>query len=95
MLVDSEIIAARVESGNLLAKAGFRDIAPTDLARDYAGLTFKDILLRIERRRPGAAGKGLIAEAEKLSRSGGSRGDVRAIGVPWNCLWRRCERRNA
>src|SRR5690606_18512306 len=46
VLVDSEIIAARVEA-ELLTAAGF-EITPEELARTYAGLTFKDILLRIE-----------------------------------------------
>lgn len=46
VLVDSEIIAARVEA-ELLTEAGF-GISAEELAQTYAGLTFKDILLRIE-----------------------------------------------
>lgn len=46
VLVDSEIVAARVEA-KLLSAAGF-EITPEELARTYAGLNFKDILLRIE-----------------------------------------------
>jgi HAD superfamily hydrolase (TIGR01509 family) len=46
VLADSEIIAARVEA-ELLTKAGFA-ITPEELAQTYSGLTFKDILLRIE-----------------------------------------------
>lgn len=47
VLVDSEIIAAEVEA-ELLAEVGVR-IEPEDLIARYAGLTFKEILLRIER----------------------------------------------
>lgn len=46
VLVDSEIVAARVEAG-MLSSAGF-DITPEELARRYSGLTFKDILMAIE-----------------------------------------------
>ena len=46
VLVDSEIIAARIEA-ELLTDAGF-EISPEELARTYAGLVFKDILLRVE-----------------------------------------------
>lgn len=64
VLVDSEIIAARVEA-EMLSKAGF-EISADDLARDYAGLTFKDILLRIEKQEGLVLQASLIAEAEKL-----------------------------
>lgn len=46
VLVDSEIIAARVEA-RLISQAGY-PITPEELSETYAGLTFKDILLRIE-----------------------------------------------
>lgn len=46
VLVDSEIIAARVEA-ELLTQAGY-EISPEELSELYAGLTFKDILLKIE-----------------------------------------------
>lgn len=46
VLVDSEIVAARVEA-KMLGAAGF-EIEPEDLAQRYAGLTFKDILMAIE-----------------------------------------------
>ncbi|TIS72288.1 MAG: HAD family hydrolase, partial [Mesorhizobium sp.] len=46
VLVDSEIIAARVEA-ELLTSAGY-EISPEELAETYAGLTFKDILMRVE-----------------------------------------------
>jgi HAD superfamily hydrolase (TIGR01509 family) len=64
VLVDSEIIAARAEA-EILAKAGF-EIAPEDMARDYAGLTFKDILLRIEKEHGLVLQATMIEEAEKL-----------------------------
>ncbi|NMG38902.1 HAD-IA family hydrolase [Chelativorans sp. ZYF759] len=64
VLVDSEIIAARAEA-EILAKAGF-EITAEDLARDYAGLTFKDILLRIEAEQGLVVQASLIAQAEKL-----------------------------
>ena len=46
VLVDSEIVAARVEA-RLLSAAGF-EITPEEIAERYAGLNFQDILLRIE-----------------------------------------------
>lgn len=46
VLVDSEIIAARIEA-EIISEAGF-PITPEDLAARYAGLTFPDILKRIE-----------------------------------------------
>ena len=47
VLVDSEIIAAQVES-KLLGQAGYQ-ISPEELAARFAGLTWKDILLEVER----------------------------------------------
>lgn len=47
VLVDSEIIAAEVES-TLLTEAGY-PINPEEMAERYAGLTWKDILFEIER----------------------------------------------
>lgn len=46
VLVDSEIVAARVEA-KMLGAAGF-EIEAEELAQRYAGLTFKDILMAIE-----------------------------------------------
>lgn len=46
VLVDSEIIAARVEA-EMLTRAGF-PIAAEDVAQRFAGLTFRDILLIVE-----------------------------------------------
>jgi HAD superfamily hydrolase (TIGR01509 family) len=64
VLVDSEIIAARVEA-ELLTAAGY-PIEAEDLARIYAGLTFRDILLRIEQESQQLFQATLIDEAEKL-----------------------------
>lgn len=64
VLVDSEIIAARVEA-ELLTAAGY-PIEAEDLARLYAGLTFRDILLRIETESQQLFQATLIDEAEKL-----------------------------
>jgi HAD superfamily hydrolase (TIGR01509 family) len=46
VLVDSEVIAARVEA-EMLTRAGYEIDGP-ELAERFAGLTFTDILLRIE-----------------------------------------------
>ncbi len=47
VLVDSEIIAAKIEA-EMLTKAGY-PISPEDVAERFAGLTFKDILLTVEK----------------------------------------------
>lgn len=64
VLVDSEIIAARVEA-DLLTRAGFA-IEPEELAERYAGLTFRDILLAVEREAEAPLQASLIEEAERL-----------------------------
>ena len=64
VLADSEIIAARVEA-QLLTAAGF-EITPEELAQNYAGLTFKDIMLRIEQEAHILFKATMIDEAEKL-----------------------------
>ncbi len=64
VLVDSEIIAARVEA-ELLTQAGY-SVDAEDLARLYAGLTFKEIMLRIEREASQVFSASLIEEAEAL-----------------------------
>ncbi len=46
VLVDSEIIAAQVDS-KLLTKAGF-PITPEEMAEKFAGLSFRDILKKVE-----------------------------------------------
>ena len=63
-LVDSEILAARIEA-DLLTKAGFA-ISGEELSESYAGLTFKDILLRIEEVSEVPLSASLIGEAEAL-----------------------------
>src|SRR5690606_9469629 len=64
VLVDSEIIAARVEAG-LLAEAGF-EIDPLDYAARFAGMGFKDVLIRLEKESEIPFQLRLIDEAEKL-----------------------------
>src|SRR5690606_14688594 len=76
VLVDSEIIAARVEA-ELLTAAGY-PIEAEDLARVYAGLTFRDIMLRIEQESQQLFQASLITEAEKLVDSR-LKAEVRAI----------------
>ncbi len=63
VLVDSEIIAARVEA-KLLTKAGF-PITPEELAEKFAGLNFPDILQRIEEIASIPVQATLITDAEK------------------------------
>lgn len=64
VLADSEIVAARVEA-KLLSSAGY-EITPEELAQVYSGLTFKDILLRIEQEAQILFQATMIEEAEKL-----------------------------
>lgn len=64
VLVDSEVIAARVEA-ELLAAAGY-EISAEDLAERYAGLTFTDILLSIEKQAAIPFQASLIDQAEAL-----------------------------
>ena len=47
VLVDSEILAAEVES-QLLTQSGY-PIEPEDIAERFAGLTWTDILLQVEK----------------------------------------------
>lgn len=63
VLVDSEIIAARVEA-EIISEAGY-PITPEDLAARYAGLTFPDILKRIETESSIPLQASLIERAEK------------------------------
>ena len=76
VLVDSEIIAARVEA-DLLTAAGY-PIEADELARAYAGLTFRDIMLRIEQESQQLFKASMIEEAEKLV-DRRLRAEVRAI----------------
>jgi HAD superfamily hydrolase (TIGR01509 family) len=64
VLVDSEIIAARVEA-ELLTAAGY-EIAPEEISEAYAGLTFKDILIRIEEKSSIPFQASMIDRAEEL-----------------------------
>ncbi|TKT81160.1 HAD family hydrolase [Aquamicrobium sp. LC103] len=76
VLVDSEIVAARVES-EMLTAAGF-PIDAEELARAYAGLTFKDIMLRIEKESQLLFQATMIEEVEELV-DRRLRAEVRAI----------------
>lgn len=64
VLVDSEIIAARIEA-ELLTQAGF-EITAEEIAESYVGLTFKDILLKIEEKAAIPLQATLIDQAEDL-----------------------------
>ena len=64
VLVDSEIVAARVEA-DLITAAGF-PFEAGELAATYAGLTFRDILLRIEEKSSIPFQASLIDQAEAL-----------------------------
>jgi HAD superfamily hydrolase (TIGR01509 family) len=64
VLVDSEVIAARVEA-ELLTQAGY-PISAEEIAEVYAGLTFKDMLLRIEQQSQKPLQASLIEQAEAL-----------------------------
>jgi HAD superfamily hydrolase (TIGR01509 family) len=76
VLVDSEIIAARVEA-DLLTAAGF-PISAAEIAEIYAGLTFRDILLRVEEKANIPFQASLIDQAEaQVDRKLAA--DVRAI----------------
>ncbi|WP_048646054.1 HAD family hydrolase [Nitratireductor soli] len=76
VLIDSEIIAARVEA-RLLTEAGV-EITAEELAERYAGLTFKDILLSIEKNAETPLQASLIdlaeAEVDKKLKT-----DIRAV----------------
>ncbi|WP_292643496.1 HAD family phosphatase, partial [Mesorhizobium sp.] len=76
VLVDSEIIAARVEA-ELLTLAGY-EISAEELAETYAGLTFKDIMIRVEEKSSIPFQVSLIDRAEELV-DRKLRSDVRAI----------------
>ena len=64
VLVDSEIIAARIEA-ELITQAGY-EISAEELAETYAGLTFKDIMLRVEEKSQIPFQASLIDRAEEL-----------------------------
>lgn len=64
VLVDSEIVAARVEA-ELITQAGY-EITAEELSELYSGLTFKDILMRIEEVAAIPFQASLIDQAEDL-----------------------------
>jgi HAD superfamily hydrolase (TIGR01509 family) len=64
VLVDSEIVAARVDA-DILTEAGF-PITAAEISEDYAGLTFKDIMLRIEEKAGIPLQASLLDKEEKL-----------------------------
>ena len=64
VLVDSEIIAARIEA-ELITLAGY-EISAEELAETYAGLAFKDILMRVEEKSRIPFQASLIDRAEEL-----------------------------
>jgi len=64
VLVDSEIIAARVEA-DLLTAAGF-EISPDEIAETYSGMTFKDIMLKVEQIAGIPLQASLLEQSEKL-----------------------------
>ena len=65
VLVDLEIIASRVEA-ELISRAGY-EISAEEIAEGYAGLTFKDIMLRIEEKAHIPFQASLIDQAEVLT----------------------------
>lgn len=64
VLVDSEIIAAEVEA-KLLSEAGY-PIQAGEMAERFAGLTWKDILLQVEREAAIPLQASLLDRSEKL-----------------------------
>jgi HAD superfamily hydrolase (TIGR01509 family) len=64
VLVDSEVVAARVEA-ELVSAAGY-EITAEEISEAYAGLTFKDILIRIEEKAAIPFQVSLIDQAEDL-----------------------------
>ncbi len=64
VLVDSEIVAARVDA-EVITKAGFA-IEPEEVAERFAGLTFPDILMEIEKLAAIPLQASLIDEERKL-----------------------------
>jgi HAD superfamily hydrolase (TIGR01509 family) len=65
VLIDSEIIAARVES-ELLTQAGY-EISPEEITALYSGLNFSQILLRIEEVSQVPLKASLIDQADALT----------------------------
>ena len=76
VLVDSEIIAAEVES-KLLRDSGF-DITAEDMCIRFAGMDWKSILLTIEQEADIPISAQLIDKSEKLLDAAGFWADVAA-----------------
>ena len=76
VLVDSEVLAARVEAEALTA-AGY-EISPEEVSETYAGLTFKEILLRVEEKSSIPFQASMIDRVEELVDQR-LRAEVRAI----------------
>ncbi|MER9473113.1 HAD family phosphatase [Mesorhizobium sp. M0520] len=76
VLVDSEIIAARIDA-ELLTSAGY-EISAEEISEVYAGLTFKDIMMRVEEKSRIPFQASLIDKEEQLVERR-LRSDVRAI----------------
>lgn len=76
VLVDSEIIAARIDA-ELLTSAGY-EISAEEISEVYAGLTFKDIMMRVEEKSRIPFQASLIDKEEQLV-DRRLRSDVRAI----------------
>jgi HAD superfamily hydrolase (TIGR01509 family) len=64
VLVDSEVIAAEVESG-LLTDAGY-PISPEEMGERFAGMTWQNILLAVEKEANIPLSASLIDKSEKL-----------------------------
>lgn len=64
VLVDSEVIAAEVESG-LLTEAGY-PISAEEMGERFAGLTWRDILFAVERESAIPLSAALLDKSEKL-----------------------------
>ncbi|MCP1198208.1 HAD family phosphatase [Notoacmeibacter sp. MSK16QG-6] len=63
VLVDSEVIASRVDA-KLLSSIGY-DITPEEMSERFAGLTFKDILLAVEAEANIPIPASLLGDADK------------------------------
>lgn len=81
VLVDSEIIAAEVES-KLLRDAGF-DITPEDMCIRFAGMDWKSILLTIEQEADIPISAQLLDKSEKLLDAALARRVKMIEGVPY------------
>ncbi len=90
VLVDSEVIASRVDA-KLLSSIGY-EITPEEMSERFAGLTFKDILLAVEAEANIPIPASLLGEADKevdrrLAREikaiEGAADLLRSVGLPF------------